>query len=370
MLHIYYILPKVHRSRYSFWYLRTHSVTSDWLCGTNVIRYTWSLYFTLTTLTTVGYGDWTADSLLFAFLTLSSLAILLHLGDITPVLLNCILIGSSGWRESGSNSSNPLRTTEECRWVLLLLLTSAVIFSGLLGMLSDLVASVNKDGKPSGGGAFTFTATFVDSSAGTSSHCSQKEAACKAPKSAGIGHDRDILKKWLELYIPALGKIRDWQRYMAWRAVPRALLGKAWNEICFPVCWIAQWPSWTKVRRYFLWLGKQEVNFRKLGSPHKIHVQLSGPDKIVEIWLWSSVILGSNGVRRRSRCFECPFSAQCTQLNLYTLYTFIKWNVAKSRTMTCMKKRSSDHWHQLCGLIFATTSTRTKPEPFMASVRT
>ncbi|CAK9072117.1 unnamed protein product [Durusdinium trenchii] len=60
-------------------------------------RYTWSLYFTLTTLTTVGYGD------------------------ITPV------------------------TTEECRWVLLLLLTSAVIFSGLLGMLSDLVASVNKE---------------------------------------------------------------------------------------------------------------------------------------------------------------------------------------------------------------------------------
>ena len=37
------------------------------------------------------------------------------------------------------------RTAEECRWVLLLLLTSAVIFSGLLGMLSDLVASVNKD---------------------------------------------------------------------------------------------------------------------------------------------------------------------------------------------------------------------------------
>ncbi|CAK9046684.1 Potassium voltage-gated channel subfamily H member 2 (Ether-a-go-go-related gene potassium channel 1) (DERG) (ERG-1) (Eag-related protein 1) (Ether-a-go-go-related protein 1) (c-ERG) (Voltage-gated potassium channel subunit Kv11.1) [Durusdinium trenchii] len=60
-------------------------------------KYTWSLYFTLTTLTTVGYGD------------------------ITPV------------------------TTEECRWVLLLLLTSAVIFSGLLGMLSDLVASVNKE---------------------------------------------------------------------------------------------------------------------------------------------------------------------------------------------------------------------------------
>jgi len=61
------------------------------------VRYTWSLYFTLTTLTTVGYGD------------------------IKP------------------------ETTAECRWVLLLLLTSAVIFSGLLGMLSDLVASINKE---------------------------------------------------------------------------------------------------------------------------------------------------------------------------------------------------------------------------------
>ena len=144
MLHICYILPKVHRSRYSFWYLRTHSVTSDWLCGTNVIRYTWSLYFTLTTLTTVGYGDWTADSLLFAFLTLSSLAILLHLGDITPVLLNCILIGSSGWRVRVQFLKPTKDHGEECRWVLLLLLTSAVILSGLLGMLSDLVASVNK----------------------------------------------------------------------------------------------------------------------------------------------------------------------------------------------------------------------------------
>ena len=240
MLHIYYILPKVHRSRYSFWYLRTHSVTSDWLCGTNVIRYTWSLYFTLTTLTTVGYGDWTADSLLFAFLTLSSLAILLHLGDITPVLLNCILIGSSGWRESGSNSSNPPRTTEECRWVLLLLLTSAVIFSGLLGMLSDLVASVNKDGKPSGGGAFTFTATFVDSSAGTSSHCSQKEAACKAPKSAiGIGHDRDILKiSWIQYLEEMIGIIypSSWKNHwlaevygLASRTTRPTWQGLKWN---------------------------------------------------------------------------------------------------------------------------------------------
>ncbi|CAJ1365474.1 unnamed protein product [Effrenium voratum] len=89
-----------------FWHAVGTSQEGGWVSelekgyeGDNLIyaRYTWSLYFTLTTLTTVGYGD------------------------ITP------------------------RTTDECRWVLLLLLTSAVIFSGLLGMLSDLVASVNKE---------------------------------------------------------------------------------------------------------------------------------------------------------------------------------------------------------------------------------
>jgi len=106
--------------------------------GTDIVfaRYTWSLYFTLTTLTTVGYGD------------------------ITPV------------------------TTEECRWVLLLLLTSAVIFSGLLGMLSDLVASVNKE------------------------------------------HRLIAAKK------------RQLARYMAWRAVPRALLGKVRRYFLFK--WGAQ----------------------------------------------------------------------------------------------------------------------------------
>lgn len=36
--------------------------------------------------------------------------------------------------------------------MLLLLLTSAVIFSGLLGMLSDLVASVNKERLPTWNG--------------------------------------------------------------------------------------------------------------------------------------------------------------------------------------------------------------------------
>lgn len=100
------------------------------------VRYTWSLYFTLTTLTTVGYGD------------------------IKP------------------------ETTAECRYVLLLLLTSAVIFSGLLGMLSDLVASMNKEHRV-------------------------------------IAH-----------------KKRNLARYMAWRAVPRNLLFKVRRYLLFK--WGAQ----------------------------------------------------------------------------------------------------------------------------------
>eukprot|EP00931_Biecheleriopsis_adriatica_P060870 TRINITY_DN36564_c0_g1_i1.p1 TRINITY_DN36564_c0_g1~~TRINITY_DN36564_c0_g1_i1.p1 ORF type:complete len:839 (-),score=146.86 TRINITY_DN36564_c0_g1_i1:84-2600(-) len=94
-------------------------------------RYTWSLYFTLTTLTTVGYGD------------------------VTP------------------------GTTRECQYVLGLLLTSAVVFSGLLGMLSDLVAGINKEARV-------------------------------------VGHKKRLLA-----------------RYMTWRQVPRHLMLKVRNHLLF-----------------------------------------------------------------------------------------------------------------------------------------
>ena len=128
-------------------------------------RYTWSLYFTLTTLTTVGYGHWAADRCYGHILVAVPCCSLLFLavpccwcpGDITPVWLSFrtaeMTIGHAKERgQVWTAVLHRLRTTEECRWVLLLLLTLAVIFSGLLGMLSDLVASVNKDWLPTWNG--------------------------------------------------------------------------------------------------------------------------------------------------------------------------------------------------------------------------
>merc|ERR1719401_740225 len=60
-------------------------------------RYVWSLYYTLTTMTTVGYGD------------------------ITP------------------------QNYDECRFAIVLLCVSSLVFAGLLGVLADLIGNLSSD---------------------------------------------------------------------------------------------------------------------------------------------------------------------------------------------------------------------------------